>query len=85
MAVGRDGSGNPAPVPAVTLRDSLLALRRLLHSHDTESADHLARHAPLLQAALGPATLAALSAEVQGYAFEAALARVDRLLTGAAG
>jgi PAS domain S-box-containing protein len=84
------GAGRPLPAAPVRaaaavhggLRDSLLALRRLLQSHDTEAADHLARHAPLLQAALGAGPLSALSAEVQGYAFEAALARVDQLLAG---
>jgi len=61
------------------VRASLLALRTLLQSHDTAAADHLAQHAPLLGVALG-AQLAALAGEVQGFAFEAALARVDGLL-----
>lgn len=71
----------PAVAPDA-VRGSLLALRGLLQSHDTEAADHLARHAPLLAAALGT-QLDALARDVQGYAFEAALARVDALLAAA--
>ncbi len=92
---GRAAAGPPAPaglpgvpgVPGVTtaaLRDSLLDLRRLLQSQDTEAADHLARHAGLLGPALG-AQYQALDADVQGDAFESALARVDALLAGRAG
>jgi signal transduction histidine kinase/ActR/RegA family two-component response regulator len=66
-------------VQPAAVRASLLALRTLLQSHDTAAADHLAQHAPLLGVALG-AQLAALAGEVQGFAFEAALARVDGLL-----
>ncbi len=68
-------------LPSAALRERLLALRRLLQSHDTEAADHLARHAGLFGAAL-EAQHAALAADVQGYAFESALARVDALLAG---
>jgi PAS domain S-box-containing protein len=71
----------PAAAPDA-VRRCLLALRGLLQSHDTEAADHLARHAPLLESALGP-QLDALARDVQGFAFEAALARVDALLATA--
>jgi PAS domain S-box-containing protein len=77
----------PAPAasqPAATLRENLQALRRLLQSHDTEAAEHLVRHDALLRAALGPQH-AALAADVQGYAFAAALVRVDALLAGLPG
>ena len=79
--VADPAGSSPAAVPADAVRGSLLVLRKLLQSHDTEAADHLALQAPLLQAALGLPALAALSAEVQGYAFEAALARVEHMLT----
>ena len=80
VAVALPGLHVPVAAPqAAALRDRLLALRPLLQSHDTEAADLLTRDAALLGAALGP-QLAALAAEVQGYAFEAALARVDTLL-----
>jgi CheY-like chemotaxis protein len=72
-------SDAPAAALPTKLRDSLLALRGLLQSHDTAAADHLLQQAPLLSAALG-AQMALLAGEVQGYAFEAALARVDMLL-----
>ncbi|GCL63745.1 PAS domain S-box protein [Pseudaquabacterium pictum] len=72
----------PAAEPDA-VRSCLLALRGLLQSHDTEAADHLARHAPQLAAALGP-QLDALARDVHGFAFEAALARVDALLAAPA-
>jgi PAS domain S-box-containing protein len=79
----------PLPAPATDLPTAaqhahLLALRRLLQSHDTEAADHLQRHAAQLQAALGDEGYAALAADVQGYDFGAALAHVDALLADAA-
>jgi two-component system sensor histidine kinase/response regulator len=68
----------PAPAPAAAKR-LLGRLEALLENADGEAVDHLAEHAALFRAALGPAGFADLERAVTRYDFDTALAKLREL------